>query len=124
MLPISLFLGGGGSGGWAGGGRLTISQGELRWDPDRVLRRLTGESVLVHGGSRVTVVRARLLPPLLNTAVILVGQNGYARILTWYGKHQTVVSALREAGFEVDEQLRWFTLGMRDAKRQANALSE
>jgi hypothetical protein len=54
---------------------------------------------------------------LLNTAVVVVGETGYARLLTWYGQHREVLAALRAAGFEVDAPDTWVTLGMNIAKR-------
>jgi hypothetical protein len=119
QLPISFYLGGGGSGRWGGGGRLTIGPDQLTWKPDRVLRFLTGEQTIYHVGSRVTVVRARLLPPLFNTAVLVVGERGYVRVLTWYGRYRKVLAALLAAGFELNVRRTWVTLGMGVAKRAA-----
>ena len=116
---MSFYLSGGGSGRWGGGGRLTIAPGQLVWKRDRVLRFLTGEDTISHVGSRVTVVRARLLPPLFNTAVIVVGRGGYVRVLTRYGRHRKVIAALHAAGFELEVRRTWMTLGMAVAKRAA-----
>jgi hypothetical protein len=112
-LPASFFVGGGISGGWAGPGYLDIASGCVTFRASTVLARLSRVESVEHVGSRVTVVRARLLPPGFNTALLIVGRERFVRVLLWYGKRAPVLRALSNAGFRLDERRTWLTLGWR-----------
>jgi hypothetical protein len=71
---------------------------------------------IVHTDPGVVVVRARLLPPSLNSSAILRGNGDYGDALsagvqmaTW--TRRDLCQALRAAGFRVDERVTWFSLG-------------
>jgi hypothetical protein len=58
-------------------------------------------------------VRARLLPPGFDTAVLIVGQGRFARVLALWFRSRALLRALRLAGFTLDERRTWFSLGWR-----------
>lgn len=111
--PARFYVGGGVSGGWGGGGWVTVAPGELRYEPGGLARRLSGVGAVVHSRDYVTVVRAQLLPPLFDTGLLIVGEGRFARLLTWYGRDVALVNAIRAAGYAVDERRTWVTLGWR-----------
>lgn len=108
-------LGGGRSGGWAGGGWLEVAPNRLSYERSGLVSKLSGEKRILHRGSTVRTVRARLLPPLLNTGLLVEDDAGIVRLLPWYGNYRRIVNALTEAGFTVIERRTWFTLGLHAA---------
>ena len=87
--------------GVGGGGDLVITDDKLtfEWSPftRRVFRRKTTSSVL-EVGVPVAVVKARFLPPLINSGLILRAEGGNILIATFWGKHRLLVRALKAAG--------------------------
>jgi hypothetical protein len=101
-----------------------VAEGQLSYRASAVLARLSHVKRITHEGSRVTVVRARLLPPGFDTAVLIVGHDRFVRVLAWYGRDRALLRALTAAGFDLDEHRTWLSLGWRIAKtslrRKAN----
>jgi hypothetical protein len=114
-------LGGGRAGGWAGGGWLQVAPNTLSYERDGLVSKLSAEKRIIHRGTTVWTVRARLLPPLLNTGLLLEDDAGIVRLLPWYGNYRRIVNALREAGFTVRERRTWFALGLHVASGAESA---
>jgi hypothetical protein len=112
-LPASFFTGGGISGGWGGPGYLDIATDCVSFRASAVLARLSRVERIEHLGSRVTVIRARLLPPGFNSALLIVGQERFVRVLLGWGKRRTILRALTDAGFVLDQRRTWLSLGWR-----------
>jgi hypothetical protein len=99
-LPASFYVGGsiGGLAGWrswGGGGRVEVGHDHLSFQPDRLLRRLADTQRITHDSTRVTMVRARLLPPGFRTAILISGHGRFVRVLAWYGRSYALLAAIR-----------------------------
>jgi hypothetical protein len=100
-------------------GSLTVQSGSITFEPTSRLNKVMTASAIgriVHTDPGVVVVRARLLPPSLNSSAILRGNGDYGDALsagvqmaTW--TRRDLCQALRAAGFRVDERVTWFSLG-------------
>lgn len=121
VLPARFYVGGGMSGAWGGGGRLHVAPGELWYEPDRLLERLSGIQRVSHMRDSVTLVRARLFPPFCNTGLIILDCDRWVRILPWWGRTARITAAVRAAGYAVDERRTCASLGWRIATALAKA---
>lgn len=75
------------------------------------MRRSTGIDALEDASGRVTVVFSRLMPPWMDTRLVL-RQEGRSVIVTlprWYRKH--ALMALELAGIETEIQRGWLFTG-------------
>ena len=100
-------------------GSLTIEKGSVIFEPGgRVNGIMTSNTLgrVVHTAPDVVLVRARLLPPNLNSALILRGDSSRGegvsagvQMPAWIRRR--VEPALVEAGFRVDERATWFSMG-------------
>ena len=98
-------------------GSLIIDHGSIRFEPTpRVNRWFSANSFepIVHTDVEVRVTRARLLPPNMNSALVLQdhstpGRRGSARVdlSAWYRRQ--VTAALQCAGFVVVERVAWWS---------------
>ena len=99
-----------------GGGTLTIGPGKITLAMGRVTRAVSPVSEVVHVDPSVILVKARLLPPWFNTALLLRDGDRSASAVTWFRARPRLRAALREAGFAVDERSTWFaTMAPRQA---------
>lgn len=67
----------------------------------------------------VAVLKARFLPPLLNTGLILRGEDGNFLVATFWGRHRRVVRALMASGIPMVDVRTNFTFGPEVARRYA-----
>jgi hypothetical protein len=93
------------------GGHLYVAPNVLRCMLGPVARRTSDFTEVAHSGFRVTVYRARLVPPWFNIAVLV--DDGTRRIraslpLLHFGR---LVSSLEAAGFDVDVKSTWLDRG-------------
>ncbi len=113
-VRLSAYVPGAGSGGW-----LSIETNKVTWEWSRfgltLNRRLPAGVVAVR--FPVAVLKARFLPPLLNSGLILRGRDGNILVATFWGKHRRVVEALRAAGIPIVEARTNFTFGPEIARR-------
>jgi hypothetical protein len=88
-------------------GRLRVSPGEVVFAPEGRANSLNVELAkpILHRGRELAVVAGRLLPPWMNTGLVLVDSASPARIVgvvlltAW--QRRAVVAAATSAGFEV-----------------------
>jgi hypothetical protein len=75
---------------------------------------------LTHTESNIRLIRTRLAPPWINTSIVLHddGEPGVAS--TWFGARRRLRGALRAAGFTVEEESTWFSMGGGLARRRPN----
>jgi hypothetical protein len=100
-------------------GSLTVQPGSIVFEAtSRLNDIMTTNKIrgIVHTERDVIVVRARLLPPNLNTSLILRGDGRYgeavaAGVQMSATTRRDVSQALQAAGFRVDERVQWFSLG-------------
>jgi hypothetical protein len=100
-------------------GSLTIDCGSIVFAPTSKLNRVLSVNEpqrLVHTTRHVIIVRARLLPPNLNSALILQGNGRLGEPLSagvqmaaWTRRRLRPV--LLSSGFDLDERLTWLSLG-------------
>jgi hypothetical protein len=93
---------------WHGGGHLTVAPGILTLETGPVLRRVSGVARLTHHERDVMVVESRLVPPWINTNVVLVADDvrAFASVPRW--NRRRLVGALAAAGFQVHRRRTWF----------------
>lgn len=99
-------------GAWSGGGQLEVRPGSLHLVAGPILRRLASRSEILHTESSVRFVRARLMPPWINTSLILVGQDrrdGLASVPVWLRRR--LRHSLVRAGFDIVDVNLWLSLG-------------
>ncbi len=107
-----------------GGGTLAIAPGRITLTAKGFTRRATGVAEVVHTARSVTLVKARLVPPWFNTALILHSDDDKAAIAgTWLGARARLRAALVDAGFEVREVSTWFSTSDR-AERRAEGFGD
>jgi hypothetical protein len=92
-----------------GGGRLVVDVGTLAFESDRLTARFSGVEKVVHRGTRVVFVKARLVPPWFNTSVVLASELP-VHVVTWLGARARLLGALQAAGFQVEQVETWFSL--------------
>jgi hypothetical protein len=92
------------------GGKLTIDRRELSL---RLWGRPGGQSdpPIVHTNPDVRVLRARLVPPWVNTHVLVECDRGMASVALPAWKRKEVTAALTAAGLAVREEKRWVAVG-------------
>jgi hypothetical protein len=64
-----------------------------------------------HTDRTVTLIRTRLVPPWMNTSLVLRGHDRSAVATTWFGARRKLRGALRSAGFNIEEKAAWFDMG-------------
>lgn len=100
-------------------GSLSVEEGSIVFEPGgRVNRNMNSNIVsrVVHTSPDVVLVRARLLPPNLNSSLILngdssCGEDVSAAVQMPAWTRRQLLPALVEAGFRVDERATWLSLG-------------
>jgi len=98
-------------------GSLVVAPGALCFTPKGWGNKLNvaDAPTLVHEGQRVTLVHGRLLPPWMNSGVVLVDPaqpnqwTGVVLVTSW--QRRRVVRALADAGFEVADYATLFSAG-------------
>ena len=94
-----------------GGGRLTVGPGAVAVCLGPVLRRVTGLDVVVHRKPSITVISTRLMPPWLNTSVVVEDVACTVVASTTILDRRTLFSALQWSGLRVLPETRWFSIG-------------
>ena len=97
----------------AGGGTLTVAPGRLVLRVGRFSRRLTDVREIEHSDRTVTLLKGRLLPPYINTHVVIEAGDvvGVAGLPGW--QRRRLRAALRAAGFVIEEHSGRFLTGSR-----------
>jgi hypothetical protein len=101
-------------GAWGSGGHLVIEPGAARFEIRR-LNRLLDMPPVIRAQPPLVWKRARLLPPGLDSGLIMRGEEGTVTVFTWWGKRGRIGRALHAAGVEVIEQATWVSIGWSDA---------
>jgi hypothetical protein len=98
------------------GATLVIAPKLIMLEPGKLARwgarTIVGElAVVVHTKPIVTVIRGRLLPPWMNTSVVIEGdsETAVATVPGW--RRHRLLRAIRDAGFTIEEQMRLFDVG-------------
>jgi hypothetical protein len=91
-----------------GGGKLTVNPGMLILELGPLTRRYTNIDRVVHTTKRVAMFKGRLLPPFLNTRLVIDDGDvvAVASLPGW--SRQRLRAAIREAGLELAEESGWF----------------
>ena len=99
---------------WNGDGWLRVAKDGVSYEFSSLSRLVypfpTGS---MHVRPPVVVVRARLLPPGLNSALVLRGEQFSIRVLTWWGVRRRVEASLAAANVATVELRTWVSLGTR-----------
>lgn len=100
-------------------GSLTVTRGAIVFEPTSKLNKVMSSNTIdriVHIDRDVVVVRARLLPPNLNSSLILRGDASQGEAVSagvqmpaW--TRRGLCPALEAAGFRVDVRVTWFSMG-------------
>jgi hypothetical protein len=109
--PTYTFEVGGDFGTFGGNARLTITPTEIS-----MRSRFPPHSEIVHRERAVRLIRARLLPPWMNTTLILQsdGERAAATIGPWFTR-KPILLALEECGYQLVEERRWLSSGHLEA---------
>jgi hypothetical protein len=100
-------------------GTLTVLPGSIVFDPTSQLNKVMRANSIrrvVHTDRDVAIVRARLLPPWLNSPLILHGDPAHGEDAS-VGVQMAALTrrdlsgALGAAGFRVRERATWFSMG-------------
>lgn len=98
-------------------GSVRLRPGYIAFEPQGIGNKLNLEPArrIVHSEPRLTVLMGRLLPPWMNSGIVLVDQNA-AESLTGTvtltgGQRRWVIDSARAAGFEVDLYKTWTSAG-------------
>ena len=101
-----------------GGGTLTIAPRSIVLAPGRISRVFARDIVgqlapIRHTKPTITMIRSRLLPPWLNTFLVIEGdsETAIASFPAW--RRNRVLSELRDHDLKVDEQTRLIDMGGR-----------
>lgn len=100
-------------------GRLVIADGELTFLPEGRINswgNFEPATPIVHRDSQLTVVYGRLVPPWMNSGLVLVDSTPGSRtvglvLLGGRGARREVVVAAETAGFHVEVYRTWFSAG-------------
>jgi len=86
---------------------LTITPEAIVLEPGPLTRGYTKVDRLTHVGREVTMLKARWLPPFINTRLVIEDGDvvAMASMPGWF--RGRLRRALREAGFEVRERFGW-----------------
>ena len=90
-----------------GGGRLKVTAEAIVLDPGPLTRGYTKIDRLAHSGRCVTMLKGRLLPPFVNTRLVIEDGNIVAMASLPGWSRRRLRRALREAGFELVERSGW-----------------
>ena len=93
-----------------GSGTLRITPESIVLEPDSVTSRLSRTDRIVHTGRSVRFVKARLMPPWCDTALVLQGEKASGSAVTRIGARKRLRAELRAAGFHVQDVTTWFSL--------------
>jgi hypothetical protein len=93
-----------------GGGTLIIDQGALVLEPGPLTRRQSGVERVVHDRHEVTMIKSCLLPPNMNTYLVLEADDRVvvAAVPGWQRARIRVL--LADAGFSLREERRWISM--------------
>ncbi len=94
-----------------GGGHVTISPGSVLLEPGPTLRRASGVDRVEHTEPKIALLHTRIAPPWINTSIVISGEGQTAVASTWFGMRRRLRATLQAAGFTVDQQAAWFSLG-------------
>jgi hypothetical protein len=86
-----------------GGGRLTVSPGQLVFVPNVLTQRLGSGVPVEHVGRRVRLVRARWIPPWFNVSIQLRDTQETRIVMLPAWSRRRLRDALKAAGFDVEE---------------------
>jgi hypothetical protein len=93
-----------------GAGRLIIECGSVRFEFDKAARQ-RGVPPVLHARPPLVFVRARLLPPGLNSSLIVRGDDDAVMIVTWGGAMSRVKRALEDAEVAFFDRVTWLSVG-------------
>jgi hypothetical protein len=93
-----------------GAGRLIIDRGAVRFEFDKAARQ-RGVPPVLHARPPLIFVRARLLPPGLNSSLIVRGDDDAVTIVTWGGAMSRVKRALIDADVAFFDRVTWLSIG-------------
>jgi hypothetical protein len=93
-----------------GGGRMAVFPGRVRLTPSTITRRLSGGTTVLHTAHEVEMIRPRIALPWLNTGFVFHDDEQIVVVGTAFVARRQVCTALRAAGFEVDERRTWLSL--------------
>lgn len=97
------------------GGHLIIEPGAARFEFNR-LHGVLGTPQVIHAEPPLVWKRARLLPPGLNSGLIMRGEEGTVTVFTWWGVRRRAQRALQEAGLAVREEPTWLSVGRGESR--------
>ena len=85
-----------------GGGRLVIAPGMVVLELGPLMRRATKRDRVAHGKKRLVMFKRRLLPPWMNTSLLIEGDVvAYATVAGW--NRGLLRDAIPAARYELDE---------------------
>jgi hypothetical protein len=93
-----------------GGGRLIIEPGAVRCEFNAAAVQL-GVPPVIHARPPLILMRARLLPPGVNSGLILHGDEGTVTVFTWCGREARVRRALSDADVAFFLRASWLSVG-------------
>jgi hypothetical protein len=93
-----------------GGGRLIIEPGAVRFEFNSAAVKL-GVPPVIHARPPLILMRARLLPPGLDSGLIMRGDEGTVTIFTWCGRQARVRRALADAEVAFVLRASWLSVG-------------
>ena len=93
-----------------GGGTLTVAPNAIVLKTDRLTSSLSHVSRILHTDRRVTLVKARLVPPWFNTSLVVHDDEIIGYAVTWFGARVRLRVSLKAAGFDVQEVTTWFSV--------------
>ncbi len=91
-------------------GWLTVEAGQASFRFS-AMRRLFGLPEVIVAAEPVTLYRARLLPPGLNSGLVLTGEQGAVAVWLWWGALRPVRAALAAGAVPVREVRSWVGIG-------------
>jgi hypothetical protein len=98
------------SGRQTGGGRLIIDPGAVRFEFNAAAVKL-GVPPVIHARPPLILMRAHLLPPGLNSGLVLHGDEGTVTVFTWLGREAPVRRALSDADVAFFLRASWLSVG-------------
>lgn len=90
-----------------GGGRLTVAPDAIVLEPGALTRGYTKVDRLTHNRRKVTMLKGRLMPPFINTRLVINDGNIVAMASLPGWSRRRLRRALRDAGFDIDERFGW-----------------
>jgi hypothetical protein len=96
-----------------GSGRLFVGPGAIELRPSTLSRRMSKVECVRHRGTNVQLYRARLIPPWINSSVVV--SDGTRTVLAtfpaWMRKR--IVKELHDSGFHTTEKVNLIDRGRR-----------